>query len=219
MLRPIQEAPLGLIPRGREVRIPGRGDKFSDVRHWWIRQASRARSATRGRTYPHPCAHGGSDSKKVMCSRRRLDPGSSAASRAPRRLADELECTCASGADVMRITQQLCREKPAARKTTPALDDFRARGRSAASPFEIASERCAAEKRDDASAGGTARREREVLAMRYGIVGGFAPRTRRRSARALTSRRERVRQIENRRSRSWQTLPDALEPARGVLTD
>ena len=53
-------------------------------------------------------------------------------------------------------------------------------------------------------------REREVIEMRYGIVGGRA-RTLEEVGRAFNITRERVRQIENRTLKRLQALPDAQQ--------
>ena len=53
-------------------------------------------------------------------------------------------------------------------------------------------------------------REREVIELRYGIVGGRA-RTLEEVGRAFNITRERVRQIENRTLKKLQSLPDAQQ--------
>jgi RNA polymerase primary sigma factor len=53
-------------------------------------------------------------------------------------------------------------------------------------------------------------REREVIELRYGIVGG-RPRTLEEVGRAFNITRERVRQIENRTLKKLQSLPDAQQ--------
>ena len=54
------------------------------------------------------------------------------------------------------------------------------------------------------------RREREVIELRYGIVGG-RPRTLEEVGRAFNITRERVRQIESRTLKKLQVLPDAQQ--------
>src|SRR5271166_4921026 len=102
-----------------------------------------------------------------------------------------------------RLIQQLGREP-----TPTELADF-VEDASAASPFELASEALRRENVTRVLAS-LPRREREVIEMRYGIVGGEA-RTLEEVGRAFNITRERVRQIENRTLKKLQTLPDAQQ--------
>ena len=111
--------------------------------------------------------------------------------------------------DVMRITQQpVSLEKPIGEEDDSALADF-VEDVSAESPFEIASEALRRENITRVLAS-LPRREREVIELRYGIVGGRA-RTLEEVGRAFNITRERVRQIENRTLKKLQTLPDAQQ--------
>ena len=127
----------------------------------------------------------------------------------PGELADELECTVREIRDVMRITQQpISLEKPVGEEDDSALADF-VEDVSATSPFELASE---ALRRENVMRvlQCLPRREREVIEMRYGIVGGRS-RTLEEVGRAFNITRERVRQIESRTLKKLQTLPEAQQ--------
>jgi RNA polymerase primary sigma factor len=107
----------------------------------------------------------------------------------------------------MRMAQQpISLEKPVGEEDDSALSDF-VEDVSAESPFEIASESLRRENITRVLASLPAR-EREVIEMRYGIVGGRA-RTLEEVGRAFNITRERVRQIENRTLKKLQTLPEA----------
>jgi hypothetical protein len=113
----------------------------------------------------------------------------------------------------MRLAQQpISLEKPVGEEDDSALADF-IEDVSAESPFEIASEALRRENIARVLAS-LPRREREVIEMRYGIVGGRA-RTLEEVGRAFNITRERVRQIENRTLKKLQTLPRSPAAARG----
>ena len=110
----------------------------------------------------------------------------------------------------MRIAQQpVSLEKPVGEEDDSALADFvedvsarvavrdRLRGAAPRERQRACSPRCRA-------------REREVIELRYGIVGGRS-RTLEEVGRAFNITRERVRQIENRTLKKLQTLPDAQQ--------